>query len=96
MSQGLTTRMRMHEKLLFLTTKQFGNMKFLRRCKFIFFRLTRDDELNKETRHKDILNSTRICYEESGTELTTGATPVDKESTLNTCKHTCRNFDLGV
>ena len=64
-------------------------------CKFVFFRLTRDDGLNKETHHKDILNSTRICYEETGTEFITGATPVDKEPTLNTCKHTCINFDLG-
>jgi len=68
---------------------------FLRKCKFVFFRLTRDDELNKGTVHEDALNSTRICYEETGTELTTGATAVGKEPTLNTCKHRCRNFDLG-
>jgi hypothetical protein len=57
--------------------------------------LKRDDELNKETHHKDVMNSTRICYEDTGSEFTTGATPVEKEPTFNTCKHTCRNLDLG-
>jgi hypothetical protein len=63
-------------------------LNVLRKEKFVIFRLTRDDEINKETPHEDVLNYTRICKEESGTELTSGATAVEKQPTLNTCKYT--------